>query len=86
MDLGDWCEVTYENEVGAFISLDCYKLGTLDPVYLENFLADYEKPQKRYQSKAKKLRYIKVRMINSIFSHGKMIRIRHSACLAAIFL
>ena len=35
------------------MSLDCYELGTLDNVYLENFLMDYEKPQKMCRSKAK---------------------------------
>ena len=53
MDLGDWCEITYENEVGDFMSLDCYELGTLDNVYLENFLMDYEKTAENVSIKGK---------------------------------
>ena len=53
MDLGAWCEITYENEVGDFMSLDCYELGTLDNVYLENFLMDYEKTAENVSIKGK---------------------------------
>ena len=30
IDTGDWCEITYQNNAGDFLSLDCYELGTFD--------------------------------------------------------
>ncbi len=37
IDMGDWCEVTYENHNGGFLSLDCYEPGTFDTVFLGNY-------------------------------------------------
>ena len=37
IDTGDWCEVSYENDGGNFLSLDCYELGTFDAAFLQNY-------------------------------------------------
>lgn len=37
IDTGDWCEVSYENDGGNFLSLDCYELGTFDTAFLQNY-------------------------------------------------
>ena len=34
IDTGDWCEITYQNNAGNFLSLDCYELGTFDITFL----------------------------------------------------
>ncbi len=30
IDTGDWCEITYQNNAGDFLSLDCYELASVD--------------------------------------------------------
>ena len=37
IDTGDWCEITYQNNAGDFLSLDCYELGTFDIAFLMNY-------------------------------------------------
>ena len=37
IDTGNWCEVSYENDGGNFLSLDCYELGTFDTAFLQNY-------------------------------------------------
>ena len=37
IDTGDWCEVTYENGRGGFVTLDCYVPGSFDTAFLENY-------------------------------------------------
>lgn len=43
IDTGDWCEVTYENNSGDFLSLDCYKTGTFDTAFLQNYAKSTDK-------------------------------------------
>ena len=43
IDTGDWCEVTYENGRGGFMSLDCYAPGSFDTAFLENYAGSKEK-------------------------------------------
>ena len=43
IDAGDWCEITYENNRGDFLSLDCYELGTFDTSFLMNYAKSTEK-------------------------------------------
>ena len=38
IDTGDWCEVTYENGRGGFVSLDCYVPGSFDTMFLDNYV------------------------------------------------
>ena len=37
IDTEEWCEITYENNRGNFLSLDCYELGTFDTSFLLNY-------------------------------------------------
>lgn len=43
IDTGDWCEITYENNTGDFLSLDCYESGTFDIAFLENYAKSIDK-------------------------------------------
>lgn len=43
IDTGDWCEVTYENGRGGFVSLDCYVPGSFDTAFLENYAGSKDK-------------------------------------------
>ena len=43
IDTGDWCEVTYENGRGGFVSLDCYAPGSFDTAFLENYAGSKDK-------------------------------------------
>lgn len=43
IDTGDWCEITYENNTGDFLSLDCYESGTFDINFLENYAKSVDK-------------------------------------------
>lgn len=43
IDVGDWCEIAYENNQGDFISLDCYALDTFDISFLMNYSESTEK-------------------------------------------
>lgn len=43
VDTGDWCELTYENKVGDFVTLDCYEAGTFDIAFLENYAKSKDK-------------------------------------------
>ena len=42
IDTGDWCEITYENSSGDFLSLDCYESGTFDIAFLMNYAESTE--------------------------------------------
>ena len=43
IDTGDWCEVTYENGRGGFVSLDCYVPGSFDTMFLDNYAGSKDK-------------------------------------------
>lgn len=39
VDMGDWCEIIYENTSGDILSLDCYAKGTFDLSFLPGYAA-----------------------------------------------
>ena len=42
MDLGDWCELIFENNRGESFSLDCYESGTFDTAFLLHYAEQTE--------------------------------------------